>query len=122
MHVGCSACQVVPAQQRADCVHVCHLPVLHACRYVELGHVVVPAIEEPPLNIVRVMRADLVESSRPYHAPVWSGSSSDNMYWQCDVWQVDNTCSTFVAVRHDGSSGGGSPMAPDPSQARAPRY
>lgn len=81
---------------------------------------VVPAIEEPPLNIVRVMRTDLVAPSRPYHAPVWSGTSSDNMYWQCDVWQVDNTCSTFVAVRHDGSGGGST--APDPSQARAPRY
>lgn len=80
---------------------------------------VVPAIEEPPLNTVRVMRADLVTGSKLYNSPVWSGTSSDNMYWQCDVWQVDNDCSTFVAVRHDGS---GSSARPDPSQARRPRY
>lgn len=87
-------------------------------RYIELGHVVVPAIEEPPLNIVRVMRADLVKGSHMYNAPVWSGTSSDNMYWQADVWQVDSSCSTFVAVRHDGSGS----VRPDPSQAREPRY
>jgi vacuolar protein sorting-associated protein 13A/C len=90
------------------------------CRYVELGHVVVPAIEEPPLNIVRVMRADLVAPGKLYHAPVWSASSSDNLYWQCDIWQVDNACSTFVAVRHDGSGNGVS--RPDPSLAGVPRY
>lgn len=92
--------------------------LLVLCRYLELGHVVMPAIEEPPLNIVRVMRADLVTPSKLYHAPVWSGTSSDNMYWQCDLWQVDNSCSTFVATRHDGSGS----ARPDPSQARQARY
>lgn len=89
-------------------------------RYVELGHVVVPAIEEPPLSIVRVMRADLVKPAKTFDSPVWSAASSDNMYWQCDIWQVDNvdSCSTFLAVRHDGNGS----ARPDANQARMPRY
>lgn len=102
----------------------CCLPCLPAgrcfaaCSYVELGCVVVGAIEEPPLSVVRVLRADLVRQARLYDAPVWSGTSSDNMYWQCSIWQVDNPCSTFVAVR--GSNG--APGQPSTRQALAPTY
>jgi len=88
--------------------------VLVAVRYVELGYVVVPAIEEPPVSIVRCMRANLVCPARLYDSPVWSDTSSDNMYWQCNIWQVDNPCSTFVAVK--------SSNKPSPRQALAPTY
>jgi len=82
--------------------------------------VVVPAIEEPPLSVVRVMRADLAQQTRVFSGPLWSGTSSDNMYWQCDLWQVDNldSCSTFIAVRHNGTSS----TRPDPDKARKPLY
>lgn len=88
------------------------------CRYVELGCVVVGAIEEPPLSVARVMRADLVRAARLYDAPVWSGTSSDNMYWQCSIWQVDNPCSTFVAVRGSNGADG----RPSARQALTPAY
>ncbi len=45
------------------------------------------------------MRSDLVRQSRFYDAPVWQGTSADNMYWQCSLWQVDNAASTFVASK-----------------------
>eukprot|EP00878_Enallax_costatus_P013777 GHUV01014408.1.p1 GENE.GHUV01014408.1~~GHUV01014408.1.p1 ORF type:complete len:898 (+),score=328.70 GHUV01014408.1:398-3091(+) len=82
--------------------------------YMEVGYVAVPAIEEPPLGIVRCMRSDLLKQGRIYDYPVWSDTSSDNMYWQCSIWQVDNACSTFVAVK--------STNKPHPHMARAPLY
>lgn len=88
------------------------------CSYVELGHVVVGAIEEPPLSVVRVLRRDLAKSAQLFDAPVWSGTSSDNMYWQCSIWQVDNPCKTFVAVRGSNDVGG----RPSPQQCLEPRY
>jgi hypothetical protein len=83
-------------------------------RYVEAGFVVVPAIDEPPQGVVRVMRADLLKPARLYDYPVWSGASSDNVYWQCSMWQVDNPCSTFVAVKGNDN--------PHPRQAVSPIY
>lgn len=90
-----------------------HFAVL-LLRYLEVGYVAVPAIEEPPLSIVRCMRSDLLKQGRMYDYPVWSDTSSDNMYWQCSIWQVDNSCSTFVAVK--------STNKPHPNMARAPLY
>lgn len=82
--------------------------------YMEAGFVVVPAIDEPPQGAVRVMRADLLKPARLYDYPVWSGASSDNVYWQCSMWQVDNPCSTFVAVKGNDK--------PHPRQAVSPTY
>jgi vacuolar protein sorting-associated protein 13A/C len=82
--------------------------------YMEIGYVVVPAIEEPPLGIVRCMRSDLVKQARLFDYPVWSDTSSDNMYWLCSIWQVDNSCSTFVAAK--------STNKPHQHTARAPSY
>jgi hypothetical protein len=28
-----------------------------------------------------------------------SDKSSDNAFWHCHIWQVDNPCATFVAGR-----------------------
>lgn len=81
-------------------------------RYMELGCVVVSAIEEPPAAVVRVMRNDLVKSGRMYDCPVWSDASSDNMYWQCSVWQVDNPCCTFVAVKGTGKPSARQALSP----------
>lgn len=78
---------------------------------------VMAAIEEPPPSVVRVMRADLARPGRLYDAPVWTGTSSDNMYWTASIWQVDNPCSTFVAVR-----GNTADAQPSPRQALAPGY
>jgi hypothetical protein len=50
--------------------------------------VVVPAIDEPDPDVVRVVRSDLLRPSRFYDAPVWTGTSADNMYWTCSVWQA----------------------------------
>jgi hypothetical protein len=78
-----------------------------------VGYVVVPAIDEPQPGVVRVMRSDLLRPTRFYDAPVWSGTSADNMYWQCSIWQVDNAACTFVAVKTAGR--------PHPKQALAPK-
>lgn len=63
--------------------------------------VVVPAIDEPSPQVVRCMRRDLLQPASFFDSPVWSDSSSDNMFWHCHVWQVDNPCSTFIAGRDD---------------------
>jgi hypothetical protein len=81
--------------------------------YAELGHVAVPAVDEPPPGCVCVMRSDLLRHARFYDAPVWQGTSADNMYWQCSVWQVDNPAATFVAVKTAGR--------PHPKQALTPK-
>lgn len=103
--------------QRSRCIDVRALHCVPAavCRYMEAGFVVVPAIEEPPVSVVRCMRADLLQQARLYDHPVWSDTSSDNPYWQCSVWQVDNACSTFVAVKSNSSK-------PHPRQAVSPSY
>jgi vacuolar protein sorting-associated protein 13A/C len=72
----------------------------------------VPALEEPPISVVGCLRKDLVRPARFYDAPVWQDTSSDNMYWQCALWQVDNACNTFIPVKSRGS--------PHPRQALAP--
>ena len=82
--------------------------------YAEVGHVVVPAIEEPPPGAARCVRADLLRHARLYDAPVWQGASADNAYWRCAIWQVDNQCGTFVAVKTAGR--------PHPRQALAPKF
>eukprot|EP00879_Flechtneria_rotunda_P005415 GHRR01005707.1.p1 GENE.GHRR01005707.1~~GHRR01005707.1.p1 ORF type:complete len:1494 (+),score=564.87 GHRR01005707.1:1093-5574(+) len=82
--------------------------------YLEVGHVVIPAIEEPPVEVVRCMRVDLLKPATLYDYPVWSDVSSDNTYWQCSIWQVDNPCCSFVAVK--GTS------KPHQRQAVAPTY
>jgi hypothetical protein len=58
------------------------------CRYRALGCVVVPAIEEPSAGVAACMRADLLRPSRFYDAPVWHGTSADNEYWNCFLYQV----------------------------------
>lgn len=75
---------------------------------------VVPAIEEPAPAAAACMRADLLRPTRFYDAPVWQGTSADNMYWQCAIWQVDNAACTFVAVKTAGR--------PHPKQAVSPKY
>lgn len=58
-----------------------------------------PAIEEPPLSLVRCMRADLVAPTKLYEAPLWQGASSDNQFWLCSLWRVDSPASTFLASK-----------------------
>lgn len=55
---------------------------------------VVPAIDEPQPGVVRCMRSDLLKATRFYDAPVWQGTSADNMYWQCSIWQVGGRTTT----------------------------
>eukprot|EP00798_Chlamydomonas_sp_ICE-L_P025166 gene25166-10797_t len=82
--------------------------------YCELGCVAWPDIEEPPLDLVRCMRRDLVTEALTYDAPIWSGASSDNSYWRCSIWEVDNHAGTFLATKTE--------QRPHRSVSRAPLY
>ena len=78
--------------------------------YVECGSVVVPAIDEPPPDAVRCVRADLARAARFFDAPVWAGASADNAYWQVSAWQVaESPAATFVAVKAGGAGSGAPP-------------
>ncbi len=73
--------------------------------YVDVGCVAWPAIEEPPLGLVRCLRSDLAAPGRVYDSAVWAGASSDNPYWRASVWPVDHPAGTFVAVKGEGRPG-----------------
>lgn len=65
----------------------------------QLGCVAWPDAEEPPLGLVRCMRRDLVTPSRVLEPPLWSGASSENQFWRCTLWSIDNPAHTFLAVK-----------------------
>jgi hypothetical protein len=58
---------------------------------VVLGDVVVPAIDEPPAECVRCLRADLARSARFFDSHVWAEASSDNANMLAALWQVGGT-------------------------------
>lgn len=62
-----------------------------------------PGIEEPPLDMVRCVRRDLVAPAQTHESPLWVGTSGDNQYWRASIWPVDNECLTFVAVKGEGN-------------------
>ena len=66
-----------------------------------MGCVAWPDAEEPPLTLVRCMRRDLVTSASMHASPLWSGASSDNQFWRCSLWPVDNPAQTFLASKSD---------------------
>jgi hypothetical protein len=81
--------------------------------------VAVAAIDEPALDAVRCVRADLARQARFYDAPVWCSASADNAYWQVSAWQVaDSPAATFVAVKAGGAGSG----APPARLAVSPTY
>lgn len=84
--------------------------------YLEVGHVVVPALEEPMPNAVRCIRADLVTQAQVFDFPIFSlrDTSPNGTLWQCSFWQVDNPAQTFMTVK--------ALQKPSPDAGRAPTY
>jgi vacuolar protein sorting-associated protein 13A/C len=70
--------------------------------YITLGCVLWPAIEEPPLGLVRCARRDLVAAARFHESPLWVGASTDIPLWRASIWPVDNDCQTFIGVKGEG--------------------
>ena len=71
-------------------------------------------MEEPPLGLVRCVRRDLLCPSSTFQSPLWAGSSSDNQFWRCSLWPVDNAAHTFLAAKSE--------QRPQQNLARAPVY
>uniref|UniRef100_A0A7S0RAG7 Uncharacterized protein n=1 Tax=Chlamydomonas leiostraca TaxID=1034604 RepID=A0A7S0RAG7_9CHLO len=81
--------------------------------YADVGCVAWHGIEEPPLDLVRCVRRDLVVPAALAPAPVWAAVSSDNQYWRVWLWEVAGTpCHTFLAAKTDGRPAQNTVLAP----------
>jgi vacuolar protein sorting-associated protein 13A/C len=80
----------------------------------QMGCVAWPDMEEPPLGLVRCLRRDLITPAAMTETALWSGASSDNQYWRCSIWPVQNPARTFLAAKSD--------SRPAPQLARTPVY
>ena len=75
-----------------------------------LGTIIVSGVDQPDPSDVLCVRADHTSPSRLFDSAIWRHEPNSLQglqrlkshhveTWRCSFWQVNNECSTFIAVR-----------------------